>query len=759
VLVTNGTGVPSVSTTLPTGLAMQTPASITLTNATGLPLTGLATQAANTVLANATGSPASPTAVTTLPTGLTVPSATLSSPTITTAFNATGLVTVGDLATQATNTVLGNATSGTASPTALAVGSCSAAADALIWTTNTGFGCNTSITAAAAPVAGITGFGAGVETALTVNVGTAGAFVVLGGAGGTPSSLTLTNATGLPISGIASLGTGVGTALGNNVNVTSGLVTQTATLTANLPVIGGGSGTGVSVGTRSGNTTAFVTTTGAHTTSDCAQWDLNGNLIDSGAICGGGGGGSLTVTDGTNSVTSTTTLTVGNGFVVGGSAGSATLNLKTGDNTKTANYSVAAADMGQALNLDATTGTPALTLPAASSTIFAPGMSLNVTNNGTVNWTITNSTGLTMTGLNSTTLPPGAGGTFVANANGTGIDFFPGQQLPTSTSLGGVTTTALAAHNFATGVSSTTGALTGAQPACADISNAGTSCTVNTGTSGATIPLNNGNLTLSGTDNFTGTFELGGNAFATGGALTFANMATANDLLYVSSAGNVGQLASGNNGVLITGPAGAPSISSTLPSGMSAPSLTVTTAFTATGLVTNADLANSSMTLAGHSVSLGGTQAIACGDLSNGATGCSTAIGTSGATIPLLNTANAWSAPQRTNTETPAISTSTFTPVFSTGQNHRIVLVHASCPCTIANPAAIVAGQSGMIEIAQSATGSDTIGTWGSEYEYAGGTSSITLSTGANAVDYLPYYVDSTGSFIVLGGIVKGPAH
>jgi hypothetical protein len=42
VLSTNGSGVPSESTTLPTNLAMQTPASITLTNATGLPITGVA---------------------------------------------------------------------------------------------------------------------------------------------------------------------------------------------------------------------------------------------------------------------------------------------------------------------------------------------------------------------------------------------------------------------------------------------------------------------------------------------------------------------------------------------------------------------------------------------------------------------------------------------------------------------------------------------------------------------------------------------
>lgn len=40
--------------------------------------------------------------------------------------------------------------------------------------------------------------GTGVLTALGVNVGSAGAFVTFNGAGGTPSSLTLTNATGLP---------------------------------------------------------------------------------------------------------------------------------------------------------------------------------------------------------------------------------------------------------------------------------------------------------------------------------------------------------------------------------------------------------------------------------------------------------------------------------------------------------------------------------------------------------------------------------
>lgn len=64
----------------------------------------------------------------------------------------TGTLANTRLATMATNTVKGNATSGTASPTDLAVGTCSTAASALIWTTNTGFGCNTSITATNATI-------------------------------------------------------------------------------------------------------------------------------------------------------------------------------------------------------------------------------------------------------------------------------------------------------------------------------------------------------------------------------------------------------------------------------------------------------------------------------------------------------------------------------------------------------------------------------------------------------------------------------
>lgn len=63
-------------------------------------------------------------------------------------------------------------------------------------------------------------------------------------------------------------------------------------LTANMPVIGGGAGVAPSVGTVSGNTTAFVTTTGTQTSGDCVKIDANGNHIANGSACGGGSSGS-----------------------------------------------------------------------------------------------------------------------------------------------------------------------------------------------------------------------------------------------------------------------------------------------------------------------------------------------------------------------------------------------------------------------------------------------------------------------------------
>lgn len=57
-----------------------------------------------------------------------------------------------------------------------------------------------------------------------------------------------------------------------------------------LPVVGGGVGAAPGAGTRSGNTTAYVTTTGVQTSGRCVEIDANGNHIAAAAACGSGGG-------------------------------------------------------------------------------------------------------------------------------------------------------------------------------------------------------------------------------------------------------------------------------------------------------------------------------------------------------------------------------------------------------------------------------------------------------------------------------------
>jgi hypothetical protein len=123
------------------------------------------------------------------------------------------------------------------------------------------------------------------------------------------------------------------------------------------------------------------------------------------------------------------------------------------------------------------------------------------------------------------------------------------------------------------------------------------------------------------------------------------------------------------------------------------------------------------------------------------------------ANVAFLDKAEVFTKSQRGTPVAVTLSTSTFSPDFSTSNNQTFALVHASCPCTIANPTNIVAGQSGMLAVSQSSTGSDTI-TWGTYFKFAGGTAP-TLSTTASATDLLPYYVIDSTHIAIGAGVLN----
>lgn len=334
--------------------------------------------------------------------------------------------------------------------------------------------------------------------------------------------------------------------------------------------VGGGTGQAV-IGSLSGNTTKLGTVSGALTSTHCIRADASGNLIDAGAICGTGPGGS------------TTRVQYNNAGAFGG------ISLVTSDGT---NLSLAGSSSGAVkLVVPAAAGSNTITVPAATDQLVARSTTDTLTNktisggqnsiSAIANSSLVNSAttvnGQTCT-LGSSCTVPGASITVATTQVLGGVSgriLFDnggllGEKTPTGTGNVVLDTSPSISGLTVTGSFTATGLVTNA-----DLANPATTVNGQTCTLGSTCTV-----TAAASSLVVGTTQV---TSGVSGRILFDNGGVLGEKS-VTGTGNV---------VLDTSP--------------SVASLTITTAFTATGLVTNADLVNASTTVNGQTCTLGST--------------------------------------------------------------------------------------------------------------------------------------------------------
>ena len=175
-------------------------------------------------------------------------------------------------------------------------------------------------------------------------------------------------------------------------------------------------------------------------------------------------------------------------------------------------------------------------------------------------------------------------------------------------------------------------------------------------------------------------------------------------------------------------------------------------------IVTTGALDSGSITSGFGAIDVGSSNLTATGTISLGATSFNDNNLTNVGSIALdsiasdagTGTAITFSAGNVPNTQTAGSQTGNITPDFSQYTNFILTLTGN---IVLQDPGDEVAGQSGIFVFIQDGTGSRTLSHADDRYFVAGGTS-ITLSTAANAIDIVPYFVQADGK-IHLGAAQK----